>query len=86
MGNSRKATETRTAKIHQMQPMSPEERKEQATRAYLQKRESIATGVLFNLCRNPRTTEESNLEALVEAAVIMADKMIEKLYFTKEEE
>lgn len=69
-----------------MKPLTPEERKEQATRAFLQKRESIATGVLFNLCRNPRTTEESNLEALVEAAVIMADKMIEKLYFTKEEE
>lgn len=86
MGNSRKPSDSKVAKIHQMQPMSPEERREQATRAYLQKRESIATGVLFNLCRNPRTTEESNLEALVEAAVIMADKMIEKLYFTKEEE
>ena len=86
MGNSRKPSESKVAKIHEMKPMSPEERREQATRAYLQKRESIATGVLFNLCRNPRTTEESNLEALVEAAVIMADKMIEKLYFTKEEE
>lgn len=27
-------------------------------------------------------TDETNLEALVEAAIIMADKMIEKLYFT----
>ena len=68
-----------------MKPMTPEEMKEQATRAYLQKRESIATGVLFNLCRNPHTTEDSNLESLVEASVIMADKLIEKLYFTKED-
>lgn len=68
-----------------MTPMTPEERQEQAARMYMQKRESIATGVLFNLCRNPRTTEDSNLEALVDAAIIMADKMIEKLYFIKEE-
>lgn len=86
MGNSRKPSAPIKGEVREMKPLTPEERKEQATRAFLQKRESIATGVLFNLCRNPRTTEESNLEALVEAAVIMADKMIEKLYFTKEEE
>jgi hypothetical protein len=68
-------------KVHEMQPLTPEERQEQALRMYAQKRESIATGCLFNLCRNPHTTDETNLEALVEAAIIMADKMIEKLYF-----
>lgn len=85
MGNSRKPSAPIQGKVHEMKPMTPEERKEQATRAYLQKRESIASGILFNLCRNPRTTEDSDLEALVEAAVIMADKLIEKLYFTKED-
>jgi hypothetical protein len=86
MGNSRKPSAPLKGQVREMKPLTPEERQEQAARMYMQKRESIATGVLFNLCRNPRTTEESNLEALVEAAVIMADKMIEKLYFTKEEE
>lgn len=85
MGNSRKPSAPIQGKVHEMKPMTPEEMKEQATRAYLQKRESIATGVLFNLCRNPHTTEDSNLESLVEASVIMADKLIEKLYFTKED-
>ena len=86
MGNPNTPRKPITGQVKEMKPMTPEERKEAAARAYMQKKESIATGVLFNLCRNPRTTEESNLEALVEAAVIMADKMIEKLYFTKEEE
>lgn len=85
MGNTRKPSAPIKGEVREMKPLTPEERKEQATRAYLQKRESIATGVLFNLCRNPHTTDDSNLEALVEASVIMADKLIEKLYFTKEE-
>lgn len=88
MGNSRKPSPIK-GETRVMQPLTPEERQEQAARMYMQKRESIATGVLFNLCRNPHTTDDTNLEALVEAAIIMADKMIEKLYFTpseKEEE
>ena len=87
MGNSRKPSDSKVAKIHQMQPMSPEERREQATRAYLQKRESIATGVLFNLMHNPELFKaDVTPEATAELAVEIADKMIEKLYFTKEEE
>ena len=31
--------------------MSEEERKEQMTRAFLQKRASLAEGILFNLCQ-----------------------------------
>lgn len=85
MGNSRKQTEPFRGQVREMKPLTPEERQEQAARAYMQKRESIATGVLFNLCRNPHTTEDSNLEALVEASIAMADKMIEKLYFSTKE-
>jgi hypothetical protein len=82
MGNSRKPSAPIKGQVREMKPLTPEERQEQALRMYAQKRESIATGCLFNLCRNPHTTDETNLEALVEAAIIMADKMIEKLYFT----
>lgn len=85
MGNSMKQTKPLKGETRVMTPMTPEERQEAAARAYAQKRESIATGVLFNLCRNPHTTDDTNLEALVEAAIIMADKMIEKLYFTPSE-
>ena len=86
MGNSRKPSESKVAKIHEMKPMSPEERREQATRAYLQKRESIATGVLFNLMHNEEVIRTANSDAIVALAIETADKMIEKLYFTKEEE
>ena len=86
MGNSRKPSAPIKGQVREMKPLTAEEKQEQAARAYMQKRESIATGVLFNLCRNPHTTEDSNLEALVEAAVAMADKMIEKLYFSTKED
>ena len=81
--------------IREMKPMSPEERKEQATRAYLQKRESIATGVLFNLMHNPclfegdhcyTTTEDLSPDAIADFAIKVSDALIEKLYFVKEEE
>ena len=67
--------------------MSEEERKEQMTRAFLQKRASLADGILFNLCKGlsiiPRD-EEINL--LVDRAVEMADRLMEKLYGAKKEE
>ena len=70
-----------------MKPLTPEERQEQAARLYMQKRESIATGVLFNLMHNPELFKaDVTPEATAELAVEIADKMIEKLYFTKEEE
>ena len=66
---------------------SEEERKEQMTRAFLQKRASLAEGILFNLCQGvniiPRD-EEINL--LVDRSVEMADRLMEKLYGAKKEE
>jgi hypothetical protein len=85
MGKSMKPSAPIKGQVREMKPLTPEERQEQAARMYMQKRESIATGVLFNLCRNPQTTADSSLEALVEASIKMADMMIEKLYFAKEE-
>ena len=75
-----------------MKPTAPrqlteEERKEQMTRAFLQKRASLAEGILFNLCQGlsiiPRD-EEINL--LVDRSVEMADRLMEKLYGAKKEE
>ena len=67
--------------------MSEEERKEQMTRAFLQKRASLAEGILFNLCQGvsviPRD-EEINL--LVDRSVEMADRLMEKLYGAKPQE
>ena len=86
MGNSRKPSAPIKGKVHEMKPLTPEERKEQATRAYLQKRESIATGVLFNLMHNPELFKaEISPEETANVAIEIADQMIEKLYFTKEE-
>ena len=53
---------------------------------YMQKRESIATGVLFNLMHNPAILDNHNAESLASLSIEVADAMIEKLYFTKEEE
>jgi hypothetical protein len=85
MGNSRKPSAPIKGQVREMKPMTPEERKEQATRAYLQKRESIATGILFNVMHNPEILK-SNVtpEDMAEYVISLADKMIEKLYFTKE--
>ena len=85
MGNSRKASAPIGGQVREFKPLTPEERKEQATRAYMQKRESIATGVLFNLMHNPNVASNADATALVDTAIEVADKMIEKLYFSKEE-
>ena len=76
-----------TGKVKEMQPLTPEERQEQAARMYMQKRESIATGVLFNIMHNPELlkSDEFTPEGVADAAIQIADKLIEKLYFSKED-
>ena len=67
--------------------MSDEERKEQMTRAFLQKRASLAEGILFNICQGLNfipCDEEINL--LVDGSVEMADRLMEKLYGAKPKE
>ena len=87
MGNSRKPSAPIKGKVHEMTPMTPEERKEQATRAYLQKRESIATGVLFNLMHNEEILKSNaSPEDVADYAIAITDKVIEKLYFTPKED
>ena len=84
MGNSRKPSAPIKGQVREkMKPLTAEERQEQAARMYMQKRESIATGVLFNLMHNPELLKaDVTPESIAELAIEIADKMIEKLYFT----
>ena len=87
MGHSRKPSAPIKGQVREMKPLTPEERQEQAARLYMQKRESIATGVLFNLMHNPELLKaDVTPESTAELAIELADKMIEKLYFTQKEE
>lgn len=87
MGNSRKPSAPIKGQVREMKPLTAEEREQQAARMYLQKRESITTGILFNVLHNPEILKtEINPEDLADFAIKLADKVIEKLYFTPKEE
>lgn len=87
MGNSRKPSAPIKGQVREMKPLTAEEREQQAARMYLQKRESITTGVLFNFLHNPEILKaEMTPEDFADFAVEIADKVIEKLYFTPKEE
>ena len=64
-------------------PLTEEERKEQVTRAFLQKRASLAEGILSNLCQAGIISTGTDL---VDRAIVMADYLMEKLYGAKKEE
>lgn len=85
MGNPNTPRKPITGQVKEMKPMTPEERKEAAARAYMQKKESIATGVLFNMMHNPEIIAGSNSKEIAQKAIEIADAMIEKLYFTPAE-
>ena len=86
MGNSRKPSAPLQGKVHEMKPLTAEERQEQAARMYMQKRESIASGVLFNMMHNETLLQNFNAEGLATLAIETADAFIEKLYFTPKED
>jgi hypothetical protein len=86
MGHSRKPSAPIKGQVREMKPLTPEERQEQAARLYMQKRESIATGVLFNMMHNSTILESCSAEEIASKAIEVADAVIEKLYFTQKEE
>lgn len=86
MGNSRKPSAPIKGQVREMKPLTPEERQEQAARLYMQKRESIATGVLFNMMHNSTILESCSAEEIAAKAIEVTDAVIEKLYFTPKEE
>lgn len=64
---------------------TPEEIKEQQVRALIQKRESFAQGILYNLAGNPSafSTIIAEPETIAKAAVRLAEATIESLYGAK---
>ena len=86
MGNSRKPSASIRGQVREMKPLTAEERQEQAARMYMQKRESIATGVLFNMMHNPAIMESCSTEDIATKAIEVADAVIAKLYFTPKED
>ena len=70
-------------------PLTEEEKKSHIMRAFMQRRASLAEGILFNLCQakyinNNTTNKECVL--MVDVAIEMADYMMEKLYGAKPQE
>ena len=92
MGNSIKKSNP-VARQQVARELTPEQKQEAMVRFFTQKRESFATGVLFNMMQNPALLERSgfmesgylNTSKVATVAVDIADKMIEKLYPLKEE-
>ena len=68
-----------------LKPLTEEERQQDAIRAFMQKREQIATGVLYNLCGNGIINTLST-QFIAESAVKIADAFLEALYGKKETE
>lgn len=80
-------------------PLTEEEKQARAMQFLAAKREQFAISILQGLCSNPKTLEErvvvssrggqhteiSDAEKVVNLAVDMADKLLEKLYPIKEE-
>ena len=66
-------------------PLTEEDRKKEMTRAFLQKRASLAEGILFNICQG-LVPSEKDLESIVDMSIEMADRLMEKLYGAKKEE
>lgn len=83
MGNSMKKSNP-VARQQVARELTPEQKQEAMVRFFTQKRESFTTGILFNLCQNPKIDINAG-NHLVNVAVSMADKLIEKLYPLKEE-
>ena len=70
-------------------PLTEEEKKSQIMRAFMQKRASLAEGILFNLCQakdinNNTTNKECVL--IVDVSIEIADHLMEKLYGAKPQE
>lgn len=60
------------ATIPPMPKMTEEEKKEQFMRAYIQKKASLAEGILFNLCQNP------SIHQFEKSIVVVANEMAEE--------
>lgn len=71
----------------QMKPLTPEEEKEQNIRLYVQKKASLAEGILFNLVQGCLYDDSSfmmdNCKKIVKMANDMADEFMKVVYHTE---
>lgn len=74
---------SKSMKPQAAKPVSEEEKRLQIVRFLSQKREQFATNILYNLTRELPSTPA---DALVDKAVEMADKLMQKLYPMEREE
>lgn len=68
-----------------LKPLTPEEKEQNAIRAFMQKREQIATGVLYNLCGGIAGKSYAPKDVAT-TAVEIADEFLQALYGKKETE
>ena len=59
-------------------PLTEEEKKRMVIKELMDKRERFALNILHGLCQNPDS--QTNDNDLIDRAVSMADKLLEKLY------
>ena len=60
--------------------LTPEQKEEVIKRQFMQKRASLAEGILFNLCQGFASTGQIECEEVVNGSIAMADRMMAKLY------
>lgn len=79
MNKSQKPTSP--AARQQMKPLTPEEQKEREMRAYIQKRGSLAEGILFNLMQNPNLRDICGAATPVDVAEHLATEFMKEVYY-----
>ena len=67
-----------------IRPLTDEEKKRMVIKELMDKRERFALNILHGLCQNPDSPTNDN--DLIDRAVNLADKLLEKLYPIKDEE
>lgn len=75
-------------KLHiKPQPLTEDERRQQAMRLAMQKYESFYTGLVFNMVQNPAfdPRNEEDARRLLDNAKMMTDQMMGALYTPKED-
>lgn len=60
--------------------LTPEQKEEMIKRQFMQKRASLAEGILYNLCQGFASSGCFDRDEVVDASIAMADRMMAKLY------
>lgn len=77
MANNKIQLPTKAAKPA---PLTEEEINRKKAEFFLQKRESYAMGILYNLCQNIHIADYDDTDKIVKKSVQMADQLLEQLF------